>query len=105
MTDLAIIAAISIFTAGFTISIGCIGPSLGEAMAAAAARPSPKEGPMQPMEMVKPAVKIEIAAIMARSVMVYPRCGTAAVVVWVKSGALDSELKALFARLMALAPP
>jgi F-type H+-transporting ATPase subunit c len=37
MTDLAIIAAISIFTAGFTISIGCIGPSLGEGRAAAAA--------------------------------------------------------------------
>jgi F-type H+-transporting ATPase subunit c len=37
MTDLAIIAAISIFTAGFTIAIGCIGPSLGEGRAAAAA--------------------------------------------------------------------
>ncbi|PFG10330.1 MULTISPECIES: F0F1 ATP synthase subunit C [unclassified Marinobacter] len=37
MTDLAIIAAISIFTAGFTIAIGCIGPSLAEGRAAAAA--------------------------------------------------------------------
>jgi len=37
MTNLAIIAAISIFTAGFTIAIGCIGPSLAEGRAAAAA--------------------------------------------------------------------
>ncbi len=36
MTDLAIIAAISIFTAGFTIAIGAIGPALGEGRAAAA---------------------------------------------------------------------
>ena len=36
MTDLAIIAAISIFTAGFTIAIGAIGPALGEVRAAAA---------------------------------------------------------------------
>ncbi len=37
MTDLAIIAAISIFTAGLTIAIGSIGPALGEGRAAAAA--------------------------------------------------------------------
>lgn len=37
MTDLAIIAAISIFTAGFTVAIGSIGPALGEGRAAAAA--------------------------------------------------------------------
>lgn len=37
MTDLAIIAAISIFTAGLTISIGALGPALGEGRAAAAA--------------------------------------------------------------------
>ena len=37
MTDLAIIAAISIFTAGITIAIGAIGPALGEGRAAAAA--------------------------------------------------------------------
>ncbi len=37
MTDLAIIAAISIFTAGFTVSFGAIGPALGEGRAAAAA--------------------------------------------------------------------
>lgn len=37
MTDLAIIAAISIFTAGLTISIGSIAPALGEGRAAAAA--------------------------------------------------------------------
>ncbi len=37
MTDLAIIAAISIFTAGLTIAVGSIGPALGEGRAAAAA--------------------------------------------------------------------
>lgn len=37
MTELTIIAAISIFTAGFTIAIGSIGPALGEGRAAAAA--------------------------------------------------------------------
>lgn len=37
MTDLAIIAAISIFTAGLTVSFGAIGPALGEGRVAAAA--------------------------------------------------------------------
>lgn len=37
MTDLAIIAAISIFTAGLTVSFGAIGPALGEGRAAAQA--------------------------------------------------------------------
>ena len=37
MTDLAIIAAISIFTAGMTVSFGALGPALGEGRAAAAA--------------------------------------------------------------------
>jgi F-type H+-transporting ATPase subunit c len=37
MTDLAIIATISIFTAGMTVSFGALGPALGEGRAAAAA--------------------------------------------------------------------
>ncbi|PLW75364.1 F0F1 ATP synthase subunit C [Cohaesibacter celericrescens] len=37
MTDLGIIAAISIFTAGVTVSFGAIGPALGEGRAAATA--------------------------------------------------------------------
>ena len=37
MTDLGIIAAISIFTAGLTVSFGAIGPALGEGRTAAAA--------------------------------------------------------------------
>ena len=37
MSDLSIIAAISIFTAGLTVSIGAIGPALGEGRAAATA--------------------------------------------------------------------
>lgn len=37
MTDLALIAIVSIFTAGFTVSFGAIGPALGEGRAAAAA--------------------------------------------------------------------
>jgi len=37
MTDLAIIGAISIFTAGLTVSFGAIGPALGEGRAAAQA--------------------------------------------------------------------
>lgn len=37
MTDLALIAAVSIFTAGMTVSFGAIGPALGEGRAAAAA--------------------------------------------------------------------
>ncbi|MBL1273402.1 MAG: F-type H+-transporting ATPase subunit c [Marinobacter maritimus] len=37
MTDLAIIAVISIFTAGLTVSFGALGPALGEGRAAAAA--------------------------------------------------------------------
>lgn len=34
MTDLGIIAAISILTAGLTVSFGAIGPALGEGRAA-----------------------------------------------------------------------
>ena len=37
MTDLAFIAAVSIFTAGLTVSFGAIGPALGEGRAAASA--------------------------------------------------------------------
>ena len=37
MTDLSIIAAISISTAGLTVSFGAIGPALGEGRAAATA--------------------------------------------------------------------
>jgi F-type H+-transporting ATPase subunit c len=37
MTDLGIIAGISIFTAGITVSFGAIGPALGEGRAAASA--------------------------------------------------------------------
>ncbi|MEQ9038894.1 MAG: F0F1 ATP synthase subunit C [Silicimonas sp.] len=37
MTDLAIIAAVSIFTAGLTVAFGAIGPALGEGRAAATA--------------------------------------------------------------------
>lgn len=37
MTDLAFIAAISIFTAGLTVSFGALGPALGEGRAAASA--------------------------------------------------------------------
>ena len=37
MTDFVIIAAISIFTAGMTVSFGALGPALGEGRAAAAA--------------------------------------------------------------------
>ena len=37
MTDLIIVAAISIFTAGMTVSFGALGPALGEGRAAAAA--------------------------------------------------------------------
>ncbi len=37
MTDLAFIAAVSIFTAGLTVSFGALGPALGEGRAAAMA--------------------------------------------------------------------
>lgn len=37
MTDLALIAIASIFTAGFTVSFGALGPAFGEGRAAAAA--------------------------------------------------------------------
>ena len=37
MTDLGLIATISIFTAGLTVAFGAIGPALGEARAAAQA--------------------------------------------------------------------
>ncbi|KMQ73153.1 F0F1 ATP synthase subunit C [Marinobacter subterrani] len=37
MTDLALIAAVSILTAGLTVSFGALGPALGEGRAAAAA--------------------------------------------------------------------
>ncbi len=37
MTDFAIIAAVSILTAGLSVSFGAIGPALGEGRAAAAA--------------------------------------------------------------------
>lgn len=37
MTDLAIIAAVSIFTAGMTVAFGAIGPALGEGRAASSA--------------------------------------------------------------------
>ncbi len=37
MTDLALIAVVSIFTAGLTVAFGAIGPALGEGRAAASA--------------------------------------------------------------------
>lgn len=37
MTDIAIISAVSILTAGLTVALGSIGPALGEGRAAAAA--------------------------------------------------------------------
>ncbi|MFO8141887.1 MAG: F0F1 ATP synthase subunit C [Marinobacter sp.] len=37
MTDLALIAVVSILTAGLTVSFGALGPALGEGRAAAAA--------------------------------------------------------------------
>ena len=37
MTDLALIAAVSIFTAGLSVSFGALGPALGVGRAAAAA--------------------------------------------------------------------
>ncbi|MCF8466392.1 MAG: F0F1 ATP synthase subunit C [Sneathiella sp.] len=37
MTELGIIAAVSIFTAGLTVAFGALGPALGEARAAAQA--------------------------------------------------------------------
>lgn len=37
MTDLGLIAIVSIFTAGLTVSFGALGPALGEARAAAQA--------------------------------------------------------------------
>lgn len=37
MTDLGLIAAISIFTAGLTVSFGAMGPALGQGRAAAQA--------------------------------------------------------------------
>lgn len=37
MTEVAIIAAVSIFTAGLTVAFGAIGPALGEGRVAAAA--------------------------------------------------------------------
>ncbi|MCK8465524.1 F0F1 ATP synthase subunit C [Aliiroseovarius sp. S1339] len=37
MSDLSIIAAISIFTAGLTVAIGALGPALGEGRAASTA--------------------------------------------------------------------
>ena len=45
MTDLAIIASISIFTAGLTVSFGALGPALGEARAAAQALASIAQQP------------------------------------------------------------
>ena len=45
MTDLGLIAAISIFTAGVTVSFGAIGPALGEARAAAQALSSIAQQP------------------------------------------------------------
>ncbi|EEX08476.1 ATP synthase C chain [Ruegeria lacuscaerulensis ITI-1157] len=45
MTDLAIIAAVSIFTAGLTVSFGAIGPALGEGRAAAQALASIAQQP------------------------------------------------------------
>jgi len=45
MTDLAIIAVVSIFTAGLTVSFGALGPALGEARAAATALSSIAQQP------------------------------------------------------------
>lgn len=45
MTDLSLIAAISIFTAGLTVAFGSLGPALGEGRAAAAALSSIAQQP------------------------------------------------------------
>lgn len=45
MTDLGLVASVSIVTAGLTIAIGSIGPALGEARAAAQALSSIAQQP------------------------------------------------------------
>ena len=45
MDDVGLIAVCSIFTAGFTISIGCIAPALGEGRAVATALSSLAQQP------------------------------------------------------------
>lgn len=45
MTDLGLISAVSIFTAGVTVSFGAIGPALGEARAASQALASIAQQP------------------------------------------------------------
>lgn len=45
MTDLGLIAIMSIFTAGLTVSFGALGPALGEARAAASALTSIAQQP------------------------------------------------------------
>ena len=45
MTDIGLIAALSIFTAGLTVAFGAIGPALGEARAAAQALASIAQQP------------------------------------------------------------
>ena len=45
MDNITLIAAISIFTSGITIAIGCIGPALGEGKAVASALTSLAQQP------------------------------------------------------------
>ncbi len=45
MTDLSLIAIVSIFTAGLTVSFGALGPALGEARAASQALASIAQQP------------------------------------------------------------
>ena len=45
MTDFGLIAAVSIFTAGMTVSFGALGPALGEGRAAAQALASIAQQP------------------------------------------------------------
>ena len=54
MTELAIIAAVSIFTAGLTVSFGAIGPALGEGRAAATASMRLRSNPMPQQQFHAP---------------------------------------------------
>jgi F-type H+-transporting ATPase subunit c len=89
MTDLGIIAAISIFTAGLTVSFGALGPALGEGRAAASAMSSIAQQPDAASTLSR---TLFVSLAMIESTAIY--CFVVAMIVLFANPFMDTFLQA-----------
>lgn len=89
MTDAALIAAISILTAGLTVAFGSIGPALGEGRAAAAALSAIAQQPDSASTLSR---TLFVSLAMIESTAIY--CFVVAMIVLFANPFLDQVLQA-----------